>query len=167
MLCQRQDHWADRFSMRSCPERAYILAFFAPPPPISDENSVMLHFNLRKLGNYFRSYLSIPRVCHLRCSIPMEILLLLSKHITVAMNDNGVLKYASRWGLSNYFASKTFNKLCSVIIFSSRHQQAAYFWTQFDCVTENYLEWWTKQADLNCRNSILLLHSLHYVIKVM
>ena len=30
--------------MRSCPERAYILAFFAPPPPLSDENPVMLHF---------------------------------------------------------------------------------------------------------------------------
>ena len=30
--------------MRSCPESAYILAFFAPPPPLSDENSVMLHF---------------------------------------------------------------------------------------------------------------------------
>ena len=27
-LCQRQDHWSDGFSMRSCPERAYILAFF-------------------------------------------------------------------------------------------------------------------------------------------
>ena len=24
--------------MRSCPERAYILAFFAPHPPLSDEN---------------------------------------------------------------------------------------------------------------------------------
>ena len=41
MFCQHQDHFSDRFSMRSCPERAYILAFFAPPPP-----------------------LSIPRVCH-------------------------------------------------------------------------------------------------------
>ena len=30
--------------MRSCPERAYILAFFAPSPPFSDENPVMLHF---------------------------------------------------------------------------------------------------------------------------
>ena len=33
--------------MRSCPVRAYILAFFAPPPPpspLSDENPVMLHF---------------------------------------------------------------------------------------------------------------------------
>ena len=30
--------------MRSCPERAYILAFFALPPPLSDENPVMLHF---------------------------------------------------------------------------------------------------------------------------
>ena len=30
--------------MCSCPERAYILAFFAPPPPLSDENPVMLHF---------------------------------------------------------------------------------------------------------------------------
>ena len=30
--------------MRSCPDRAYILAFFAPPPPLSDENPVMLHF---------------------------------------------------------------------------------------------------------------------------
>ena len=29
--------------MRSWPERAYILAFFAPPPPISRENPVMLH----------------------------------------------------------------------------------------------------------------------------
>ena len=29
--------------MRSCPERVYILAFFAPPPPISRENPVMLH----------------------------------------------------------------------------------------------------------------------------
>ena len=34
--------------MRSYPERAYILSFFAPPPPLppplSDENPVMLHF---------------------------------------------------------------------------------------------------------------------------
>ena len=30
--------------MRSCPERADILGFFAPPPPLSDENPVMLHF---------------------------------------------------------------------------------------------------------------------------
>ena len=30
--------------MRSYPESAYILAFFAPPPPLSDENPVMLHF---------------------------------------------------------------------------------------------------------------------------
>ena len=30
--------------MRSCPERAYILAFSAPPPPLIDENPVMLHF---------------------------------------------------------------------------------------------------------------------------
>ena len=30
--------------MRSCPERAYILAFFALPPPLSDENLVMLFF---------------------------------------------------------------------------------------------------------------------------
>ena len=30
--------------MCSCPERAYILAFFAHPPPLSDENPVMLHF---------------------------------------------------------------------------------------------------------------------------
>ena len=33
--------------MRSCPERAYILAFFdhpPPHPPLSDENLVMLHF---------------------------------------------------------------------------------------------------------------------------
>ena len=44
MICQHQDHWSDRFSMRSCPESAYILAFFAPPPPFSDENPVMLHF---------------------------------------------------------------------------------------------------------------------------
>ena len=44
MFCQHQDHFSDRFSMRSCPERAYILAFFAPPPPLSDENPVMLHF---------------------------------------------------------------------------------------------------------------------------
>ena len=28
MFCQHQDHLSDRFSMRSCPERAYILAFF-------------------------------------------------------------------------------------------------------------------------------------------
>ena len=28
MLCQHQDHWSDGFSLRSCPERAYILAFF-------------------------------------------------------------------------------------------------------------------------------------------
>ena len=44
MFCQHQDHFSDRFSMRSCPERAYILAFFAPPPPLSDENPVMLHY---------------------------------------------------------------------------------------------------------------------------
>ena len=44
MFCQHQYHFSDRFSMRSCPERAYILAFFAPPPPLSDENPVMLHF---------------------------------------------------------------------------------------------------------------------------
>ena len=46
MLCQHQDHWSDRFSMRSCPERAYILAFFALPLPcpLSDKNPVMLHF---------------------------------------------------------------------------------------------------------------------------
>ena len=30
--------------MRSCPERVYILVFFVPPPPLSDENPVMLHF---------------------------------------------------------------------------------------------------------------------------
>ena len=30
MLCQHQDHWSARFSMRSCPERAYILAFLVP-----------------------------------------------------------------------------------------------------------------------------------------
>ena len=30
--------------MRSCPESAYILAFFALPPPLSDENPVVLHF---------------------------------------------------------------------------------------------------------------------------
>ena len=30
--------------MHSCPESAYILAFFALPPPLSDENPVMLHF---------------------------------------------------------------------------------------------------------------------------
>ena len=30
--------------MRSCPESAYILAFFALPPPLSDENPVMQHF---------------------------------------------------------------------------------------------------------------------------
>ena len=30
--------------MRSCPERAYILAFCVPPPPLSDENLVMLYF---------------------------------------------------------------------------------------------------------------------------
>ena len=30
--------------MRSCPERSDILGFFAPPPPLSDENPVMLHF---------------------------------------------------------------------------------------------------------------------------
>ena len=52
--------------MRSCPERAYILAFFALPPPLSDENPL-----LRIRVNYFRPYLSIPRVC----SIPMKILL--------------------------------------------------------------------------------------------
>ena len=36
MFCQHQDHFSDRFSMRSCPESAYILAFFAPPPPPND-----------------------------------------------------------------------------------------------------------------------------------
>ena len=30
--------------MRPCPESAYILAFFALRPPLSDENPVMLHF---------------------------------------------------------------------------------------------------------------------------
>ena len=30
--------------MRSCPERAYILAFLALPPPLSDENLVMVLF---------------------------------------------------------------------------------------------------------------------------
>ena len=30
--------------MCSCPDRAYILAFFAHPPPHSEENPVMLHF---------------------------------------------------------------------------------------------------------------------------
>ena len=30
MLCQHKDHWSDRFSMRSCPKRAYILEFFMP-----------------------------------------------------------------------------------------------------------------------------------------
>ena len=43
MLCQQQDHRSDRFSMRSCPERTYILAFFAPPP-LSDEDPVILTF---------------------------------------------------------------------------------------------------------------------------
>ena len=45
MLCQHQHYWSDRFSMRSCPERAYILAFFCPPPlSLGDENPVTLHF---------------------------------------------------------------------------------------------------------------------------
>ena len=29
--------------MRSCPESTYIPAFFALPPPLSDENPIMLH----------------------------------------------------------------------------------------------------------------------------
>ena len=33
----RCHHFSDRFSMRSCPERAYVLAFFAPPPPSSPQ----------------------------------------------------------------------------------------------------------------------------------
>ena len=33
MFCQHQDHFSDCFSMRSCPERAYILGFFDPLLP--------------------------------------------------------------------------------------------------------------------------------------
>ena len=50
--------------MRSCPESAYILAFFALPPPLSDENPHGYAAHLRIRRNYFRPYLSIPRVCH-------------------------------------------------------------------------------------------------------
>ena len=51
------------FSMRSCPERAYILAFPAPSsfPQRRKPGYAAL---LRILGNYFRPHLSIPRVCH-------------------------------------------------------------------------------------------------------
>ena len=63
MLCQHQDHWSDRFSMRSCPERASILAFFAPPSsPQRRKPSYAALLRIR--GNYFRPYLGIPRVYH-------------------------------------------------------------------------------------------------------
>ena len=57
-----------------------------------------------------------------------------------------------------YYSLQRHNKFCVVIIFSQPHKQAVYlgkiFWTQFDCMTENYLE-----------NSELLTVVLHKDLK--
>ena len=73
---------------------------------------------------------------------------LLSKHITVAINDNGVLKYTFRWSLSNYFASKTFNKLCGVIIFSSSRMTLLWRRLAASCLlVGNYLNSWRNKLE--------------------
>ena len=87
---------------------------------------------------------------------------LLSKHITVAINDNGVLKYTFRWSLSNYFASKTFNKLCGVIIFSSSRMTLLWRRLAASCLlVGNYLNSWRNKLECvslhkNTKNGLLI-----------
>ena len=69
--------------MRSCPERAYILAFFAPPPPLGDENPVMLHF-FAYAEIIFAHILAFPA-----CAIEVEHIDENSPTITLSQNDGG------------------------------------------------------------------------------
>ena len=71
-------------------EGIYTCVFCPPSSPQRRKPGYAALLRIR--GNYFRPYLSIPRVCH-----------------------RGA---AYQWKFSYYFASRTFNKLCGVIIFS-------------------------------------------------